>query len=216
VVQQVGAPMELYNEPVNLFVAGFIGSPAMNFMPATVEGDTVKLPFGDVRLPPELHDRVRDAHGRQLIAGIRPENFEDVKLVGQARERGSTFRAKIEVLEALGSELYAHFTVSSGEKIDSQELRELAQDAGGGEIPMEGEEGSIVARLDPASDVKQGGEAELWVDATSLHLFDPEDGRNLMVEADVPAAVGEGSGADQGATGDQEPEPVTSARDEAS
>ena len=216
VVQQVGAPMELYNEPVNLFVAGFIGSPAMNFMPATVEGDTDKLPFGDVRLPPELHDRVRDAHGRQLIAGIRPENFEDVKLVGQARERGSTFRAKIEVLEALGSELYAHFTVSSGEKIDSQELRELAQDAGGGEIPMEGEEGSIVARLDPASDVKQGGEAELWVDATSLHLFDPEDGRNLMVEADVPAAVGEGSGADQGATGDQEPEPVTSARDEAS
>jgi multiple sugar transport system ATP-binding protein len=208
VVQQVGAPMELYNEPVNLFVAGFIGSPAMNFMPATVEGDTVKLPFGDVRLPPELHDRVRDAHGRQLIAGIRPENFEDVKLVGQARERGSTFRAKIEVLEVLGSELYAHFTVSSGEKIDSQELRELAQDAGGGEIPMEGEEGSIVARLDPASDVKQGGEAELWVDATSLHLFDPGDGRNLMVEGDVPAAVGADSGADQDATGDQAPEQV--------
>src|SRR3569832_999401 len=73
VLQQVGEPMELYNQPVNLFVAGFIGSPAMNFMPASVDGDTVKLPFGDVRLPSELHDRVRDAHGRQLIAGIRPE-----------------------------------------------------------------------------------------------------------------------------------------------
>src|SRR5688572_8147019 len=59
VLQQVGAPMELYNEPVNLFVAGFIGSPAMNFMPGTLEGDTLKLPFGDVRLPPELHDRVK-------------------------------------------------------------------------------------------------------------------------------------------------------------
>ena len=220
VVQQVGAPMELYNEPVNLFVAGFIGSPAMNFMPATVEGDTVKLPFGDVRLPPELHDRVRDAHGRQLIAGIRPENFEDVKLVGEASDRGATFKAQIEVLESLGSELYAHFTVGSDAMIDSQELRELAQDAGGGEIPMEGEEGSIVARLDPSSEVSQGHEAELWVDATRLHLFDPEDGRNLMVDADVPAAVGAESGADQDATGDRAPEqveePATSARDEAS
>jgi multiple sugar transport system ATP-binding protein len=220
VVQQVGAPMELYNQPVNLFVAGFIGSPAMNFMPATVEGDTVKLPFGDVRLPPELHDRVREAHGRQLIGGIRPENFEDVKLVGEASDRGASFKAQIEVLESLGSELYAHFTVSSDAMIDSQELRELAQDAGGGEIPMEGEEGSIVARLDPSSEVSQGHEAELWVDATRLHLFDPEDGRNLMVDADGPAAVGADSGADQDATGDRAPEqveePATSARDEAS
>ena len=112
VIQQVGSPMELYNAPVNLFVAGFIGSPAMNFMPATVEGDTVKLPFGDVRLPPELHDRVREAQGRQLIAGIRPENFEDAELVGDARDRGTTFKAQIEVLESLGSELYAHFTVA--------------------------------------------------------------------------------------------------------
>jgi multiple sugar transport system ATP-binding protein len=214
VVQQVGAPMELYNEPVNLFVAGFIGSPAMNFMPATVEGDTVKLPFGDVRLPPELHDRVREAHGRQLIAGIRPENFEDAKLVGEARDRGTPFRAKIEVLESLGSELYAHFTVSSGERIDSEELRELAQDAGGGEIPMEGEEGSIVARLDPGSQVQQGEEAELWVDATRLQLFDPEDGRNLMVDQEAPAAVGAQADGEQPAT--EAEQPATSTRDEAS
>jgi multiple sugar transport system ATP-binding protein len=200
VMQQVGAPMELYNEPVNLFVAGFIGSPAMNFMPASVEGDTVKLPFGDVRLPRELHDRVKGAAGRQLIAGIRPENFEDAKLTGEARDKGTTFQAKIEVLEALGSELYAHFSVSSDASIESAELRELAQDAGGGEIPMEGGEGRIVARLDPASDVRQGHEAELWVDATGLQLFDPEDGRNLMVDSDAPAAVGPGSGDDQPAT----------------
>jgi multiple sugar transport system ATP-binding protein len=200
VLQQVGAPMELYNEPVNLFVAGFIGSPAMNFMPASVDGDTVKLPFGEVRLPPELHDRVKGAAGRQLIAGIRPEHFEDAKLTGDARDRGTTFPAKIEVLEALGSELYAHFSVSSDASIESAELRELAQDAGGGEIPMEGGEGRIVARLDPASEVRQGHEAEMWVDATRLQLFDPEDGRNLMVEGDGPAAVGPGSGDDQPAT----------------
>src|SRR5215217_8122326 len=194
VLQQVGAPMQLYNQPVNLFVAGFIGSPAMNFMPATVEGDTVKLPFGDVQLPSELHDRVRDAHGRRLIAGIRPEHFEDAKLTGEALDRGSTFRAQIEVLESLGSELYAHFTVQSDETIDSAELRELAQDAGGGEIPMEGDEGRIVARLDPASQVKQGEEAELWVDATRLQLFDPDDGRNLMVDGAGPPAVGAEAG----------------------
>ena len=136
-----------------------------------------------------------------MIAGIRPEHFEDSKLVGEASDRGTSFKAQIDVLESLGSELYAHFTVSSGETIESQELRELAQDAGGGEIPMEGDEGRIVARLDPASEVKQGQEAELWVDATRLQLFDPKDGRNLMVDGDAPAAVGDDAdGADQPAT----------------
>ena len=191
-LQQVGMPMELYNEPVNLFVAGFIGSPAMNFMPATVDGDTVKLPIGDVRLPQELRARVGGAHGRQLLAGIRPENFEDAALTGEARERGSTFQARIEVLESMGSELYAHFSVTSDEQIESQQLRELAEDAGGGEVPMAGEEGRIVARLDPQSRVRQGEEAELWVDATALHLFDPEDGRNLTTDKEGPAAVGDG------------------------
>jgi multiple sugar transport system ATP-binding protein len=184
--------MELYNEPVNLFVAGFIGSPAMNFMPATIDGDTVKLPIGDVRLPQELHERVRDVRGKQLLAGIRPENFEDAALTGEARERGSTFRANIEVLESMGSELYAHFSVASDETIESQELRELAEDAGGGEVPMAGEEGRIVARLDPQSRVRQGEEAELWVDATRLHLFDPDDGRNLTTDKQGPAAAGDG------------------------
>jgi multiple sugar transport system ATP-binding protein len=202
VVQQVGQPMELYSEPVNLFVAGFIGSPAMNFMPASVKGDTVSLPFGDVRLPAEMHDRISSAEGRQLIAGIRPEHFEDATLVGDARDRGTNFRAKIDVIESMGSELYAHFRVSSDSTIESAELRELAQDAGGGEIPMEGGEGSVVARLDPASQVKQGQEAELWVDATRLQLFDPEDGRNLMVDAEGPAAVGAAAGGEQSPAGE--------------
>ncbi len=189
-MQQVGSPMELYNHPVNLFVAGFIGSPAMNFMPATVEGDVVKLPIGDVRLPQEVRERVKGAEGKQLLAGIRPENFEDAALVGDAREKGSTFKAKIEVLESLGSELYAHFSVASDQKIESADLRDLAQDAGGGEIPMAGEGGRIVARLDPESEVRVGQESELWVDATRLHLFDPEDGRSLTTDERGPAATG--------------------------
>jgi multiple sugar transport system ATP-binding protein len=195
-LQQVGSPMELYNEPVNLFVAGFIGSPAMNFMPATVDGDSVKLPMGEVRLPQGLRERVGRAEGKQLIAGIRPENFEDAALTGEARDRGSTFQAKVEVLESLGSELYAHFTVASDQHIESQELRELAEDVGGGEVPMEGEEGRIVARLDPQSEIRVGQESELWVDASRIHLFDPEDGRNLTADATGPPATDGGQGSE--------------------
>jgi multiple sugar transport system ATP-binding protein len=173
----------------------------MNFMPATVEGDTVKLPFGDVQLPSELHDAVREQHGKQLIAGIRPEHFEDASLVGDALDRGTTFTANIEVLESMGAELYAHFTVASDATIESQELRELAEDAGGGEVPMAGEQGRIVARLDPASKVSVGQEAELFVDATRLHLFDPENGVNLTVDQQAPPAT-TGDGAATGAPAD--------------
>jgi multiple sugar transport system ATP-binding protein len=188
-LQQVGSPMELYNNPLNLFVAGFIGSPAMNFMPATVTGDTIKLPIADVRLPSNVAEKLGRSDGRQLLAGIRPENFEDAALVGEVRDRGTVFRAQIEVLESLGSELYAHFSVTSDQQIESAELRELAEDAGGGEVPMAGEEGRIVARLEPASQVRVGQEAELWVDASKVHLFDPEDGRNLTTDAQGPSAI---------------------------
>ena len=97
-IQQVGSPEDLYDDPINLFVAGFIGSPAMNFMPATVEGETVKLPIADVRLPDDVRGRVGGSHGKALLAGIRPENFEDASLVGEARDRGTVFTARIEVL----------------------------------------------------------------------------------------------------------------------
>ncbi len=193
-LQQVGSPMELYNHPKNLFVAGFIGSPAMNFMPATIEGNTVKLPFGDVQLPDGMRERVGDVN-KQLIAGVRPESFEDATLVGDARDRGTTFKAQIEVLESMGSELFVHFTVQSDATIESAELRELAEDAGGGEIPMEGEEGRIVARLDPASTVELHHEAELWVDASRLQLFDPDDGSNLTFDESAISGAGNGAAA---------------------
>jgi multiple sugar transport system ATP-binding protein len=175
VLQQVGSPMELYNNPKNLFVAGFIGSPAMNFMPGTVDGDSLKLPMADVRLP----DALRGKASGDVIAGIRPEDFEDVHLVGDARDRGTTFKATIDVLESMGSELYAHFSTTTDQRIESEELRELAEDSGAGEVPGSGEEGQIVARLEAASKVSEGEEAELWLDATKIKLFDPKDGRNL-------------------------------------
>jgi multiple sugar transport system ATP-binding protein len=185
-LQQVDTPMELYNNPLNLFVAGFIGSPAMNFMPATLDGDVVSLPMGSVRLPADTAGRARDAGS--LIAGIRPEHFEDASLVGDDRDRGVVFKAHIELLESVGSELYAHFTVETEGEIESEELRELAEDAGAGEVPSSGEAGQIVARLDPASHVREGEEADLWVDVSKLHLFDGQGGRNLTSKGSAPPA----------------------------
>jgi multiple sugar transport system ATP-binding protein len=172
-IQQVDTPMELYNNPKNLFVAGFIGSPAMNFMPATVEGGKLKMPMGEVDLPEGA-----DAKG-EVIAGIRPEHFEDAKLVDDSvRSRGATFKAKIDVLESMGSELYVHFNIEGHGGVQSQELEELAQDAGAADLPSS-EAGQVTARLSAESDAQQGQELELWIDVAHIQLFDQNDGRSL-------------------------------------
>jgi len=179
VLQQVGPPSELYDNPLNLFVAGFIGSPAMNFMPAKLQGDTVQLPIGEVRLSGEERNRLGSVDGeRPVIVGIRPESFEDASLLGSdTRERGTTFRTKIDLVESLGAEDYVYFDVQA-EGIESDELQELAQDSGAHEVPSVGE-GQVVARVDAASRIKRGEEVELWVDSSKLHFFDPSTGRNL-------------------------------------
>jgi multiple sugar transport system ATP-binding protein len=182
VLQQVGAPMELYNRPKNLFVAGFIGSPAMNVLPAHIDGDVVKLPIGDVHIPDALRARLEAGPGgghNGVIAGLRPDDFEDAALV-QDKGTGTTFRTKIDVLESMGSEFYAYFTVEA-EQVTAQELQELAEEAGTTDLP--GQEGTqVVARLESASKVRQGQEIELWFNADYLHLFDPENGLSLLAE----------------------------------
>jgi multiple sugar transport system ATP-binding protein len=179
-LQQVGSPMDLYKKPKNLFVAGFIGSPAMNFMPATLEGDKVKLPMADVPIPQGAREGAGRADGKQLIAGVRPESFEDASLVEtHARGSGATFQAHIELVESMGAELYVHFSVTSDATIESDQLRELAEDSGAGEVPSAGKEGRIVARLDPESKVAVGHDTELWLDASQIHLFDAQSGDSL-------------------------------------
>jgi multiple sugar transport system ATP-binding protein len=176
-LQQVGPPSELYERPANLFVAGFIGSPAMNFMPATLEGDTVKTPFGDVRLPDDLRGAGGDGGSRDVIAGVRPESFEDAALVGDLRDRGHVLKAKIDLVESMGSELYVYFEIES-EGVESKELAELAADSGAAEVPGAGTD-QVVARLAPESKVERGQEAELWLDTSKLHLFDPDTGERI-------------------------------------
>jgi multiple sugar transport system ATP-binding protein len=176
-LQQVASPRELYEDPVNLFVAGFIGSPAMNFLPGEVEGDTLKLTIGDVRLSDGQRRAVESAKGRDLIVGIRPEAFEDASLVREQHDGGVTTRAKVDVVESMGSELYVHFQVSG--QASSAELEELAADAGSGEVPGAADGTQAVARLDPESGVREGEEVELWFDPDRLYLFDPDGGRAL-------------------------------------
>src|SRR5438270_5316628 len=107
-LQQVGGPSELYGHPNNLFVAGFIGSPSMNFLPGEIDGDTVKLPIGEVKIPDELRRKLESGPGGGrggIVAGLRPEHFQDAALVGES-SRGHKFKAKIDVLESMGSEFY--------------------------------------------------------------------------------------------------------------
>jgi multiple sugar transport system ATP-binding protein len=175
VVQQIGSPRELYTEPVNLFVAGFIGSPSMNFLPAEFDGETLKLPIADVRLPDELRNRLPRDAPRQIIAGMRPEHFEDASLAGDNRQHGAVFRATVDVIEWMGSELYVYFEAAEGH---SRELDQVASELGTVEVPRAAS--LVTARLDSESQVKEGAEAELWLDARQIILFDPESGRNLL------------------------------------
>jgi multiple sugar transport system ATP-binding protein len=178
-LQQVGAPQELYEHPKNIFVAGFIGSPAMNFLPVKVEGTNIVTPIGNAPLSDQQRQALEGDGKRDLIAGIRPEDFEDAALVGDQRDRGITFNARIDVLESMGAEFYAYFSVEAQESVSSQELQELAEDAGTADIPSAGEAGQVVARLEPASKAAEGQEAELWLDTSKVHLFDASNGQRL-------------------------------------
>ena len=188
VLQQVDTPRVLYNSPVNIFVAGFIGSPAMNFFSGTAKGGKLKLPFAEAPAPTGLGD------AGDVIIGIRPEDFEDAKFAPEGRHSGVEFDAPIEVLESMGSEIYAYFGFEGGE-VSSDELAELARDSGMADVPGAGG-GRAVARLSPESEISEGAKARLWFDAAKLHLFDVADGTNLAhrqaSRATAPSVAGEG------------------------
>src|SRR3954464_1180615 len=190
-IQQVGTPTNLYEHPVNLFVAGFIGSPAMNFLPGQLVEDQLRTPIGNLRLAEEMCRRLELDNGggrRGVIVGIRPEHFEDAMLV-TLPATGHIFKAKIGVLEALGSDSYAHFTVDSP-RISSSELEELADETS---VASSAEGVHVVARLAATSPIKQGQEVQLWVDTSQLHLFDHETGRSLLTRESSTTEVPESS-----------------------
>ncbi|MFI6159014.1 ABC transporter ATP-binding protein [Micromonospora haikouensis] len=178
-IQQVGPPQELYDHPRNLFVAGFIGSPSMNFLHAAVDDGKLRTAVGDV----PIGDRIRreleagDAP-RELILGIRPEHFEDAELVDDdTRRRGAEFTAPVDIVESMGSDKYVYFTLE-GERASAAELEELAADAG---ADFSGGGASLVTRLSAESTVREGEDHRVWFNLEKIHLFDPSTGRNLTL-----------------------------------
>jgi multiple sugar transport system ATP-binding protein len=172
-LQQVDRPRDLYERPVNLFVAGFIGSPPMNFVPATARDGRLELPFATVPLADAARSRVA---GREaLVAGIRPEDFEDAALVGEGeRAHGVTFEAPVDVTEWLGAEQFAYVLYDAPAGVTSR-LRSLAR-----ELDSEAFRTQLVVSLDPSSRIRRGEKARLWLDATRMHLFDAETGESLL------------------------------------
>jgi len=152
-IQQIGAPQELYDHPTNLFVAGFIGSPAMNFfddVQVVTDGDTTKITMGDigqVEVPPLYLHSARDAAGKKLILGIRPEHLSDMSLLSEAERVGSSMSAPVEIVEHLGSELLVYMTVQGKQ---------------------------MVARIDPRSKASIGQTINLHIDTEHIHLFDAD------------------------------------------
>jgi multiple sugar transport system ATP-binding protein len=177
-VQQIGSPQFLYDNPANLFVAGFIGSPSTNFVPATLENGALRSALGTVALSDRVRRLVEASDApREVIAGVRPEHFEDAALLDDDQKRGgTTFTAQVDVLESMGSEKYAHFTVE-GESANAAELAELAADSGSADVPGGGSQ--IVTRLSAASSAAEGSPLDIWFGAEKVLIFDPANGKNL-------------------------------------
>ncbi|WP_405431033.1 ABC transporter ATP-binding protein [Micromonospora sp. NBC_00617] len=179
-IQQVGPPQELYDHPRNLFVAGFIGSPSMNFLHAAVLDGSLHTALGEVPLGDRVRRELEAADApRELILGVRPEHFEDAELVDEdTRRRGLEFEAPVEIVESMGSDKYVYFTVE-GERASAAELEELAADAGAGDFAGTG--GNLVTRLSAESPVAEGQSRRVWFNLEKIHLFDPTNGRNLTL-----------------------------------
>jgi multiple sugar transport system ATP-binding protein len=176
VAQQIGTPDELYERPVNLFVAGFIGSPAMNFFPATLTPVGLELPFGEVMLAPDVAEVIaQHPKPANVIVGVRPEHLADAALIdGYQRIRALTFEVKVELVESLGADKYVYFT-TSGPAVHSAQLEEL--EAQGEEV----HENQFVARVPAESKAAIGQSVELAFDTSKLAVFDADSGANLTI-----------------------------------
>ncbi len=158
----------------------------------------MKLPFGETSVPERLRAALQKAGGggggaREVLIGIRPEHFEDAKIEPEGPER-MKFTAKVDVVESMGSELYVYFDVQTQQEVQSDDLAELAKDAGMEDLPSAGGGGQhVVARVDAASRATAGGEIELTLEINELKLFDPDGGRSLTY------SHGNGAGAPAGA-----------------
>jgi multiple sugar transport system ATP-binding protein len=196
VLQQLGTPSELYERPQNLFVAGFIGAPAMNFVMGEIADGSLTSPLGTIALSDLSGTETGDAggtggarisHTGRVVVGVRPESFEDAGMVGQ-RPGLVALTAVVDVLESTGSDVYAHLSLNggaagrSGTDSDDALLRELAEATASEDPEVALATGSeLVARVGVSHSLTEGQEGRLWIDAHRIHLFDPATGRRVSV-----------------------------------
>jgi multiple sugar transport system ATP-binding protein len=181
-LQQVGTPTELFEHPESLFVAGFIGSPAMNFATTTLDRSdgkiTVKLGDQTIGLDDKALSKRKALEGfvgKEIIVGIRPQDFEDASMRSDAPE-DCKIKVQVDLVESIGTETLVHFDAGAPVAI-TEEMKELAADVGAeSNLERRAKEGGneFVGQLDPKSNVKEGESAELVIDTTQLHFFDPE------------------------------------------
>jgi multiple sugar transport system ATP-binding protein len=186
-LQQVADPQTLYDRPVNLFVGGFIGSPAMNMLEATLErrNGALSAKIGSQSI--DLQGESLDAHpglaayeGRTVVLGIRPEDIEDVALASDA-PAGHRLKGTVELTEALGSEIMVHFSIDAKHAV-TDEVIELAEDTGDDRVPQlaeSDERATLVGRFGARSRVRIAEDVEVAVDTRALHFFDPETGLGI-------------------------------------
>jgi multiple sugar transport system ATP-binding protein len=184
-LQQVASPQELYDRPVNLFVGGFIGSPAMNMVESTIVrsngGFAVTVGSQSLALDKEMlttHPALAAHEGKPIVLGIRPEDLEDAALEpdspGDRRLRG-----KVGLREALGSEIMVHFTIDAKPAV-TDEVLELAEDSGDDRVPKPHDtQAALVGRFGARSRVRSGADVEVAVDTRALHFFDPQTGLGI-------------------------------------
>jgi multiple sugar transport system ATP-binding protein len=191
-LQQVGPPGELFAEPNNLFVAGFIGSPAMNLTYGHIEGsgDEVYAVLPNNRL--KIDKKALDSHpglenytGKELVIGLRPSSLEAASVAGADPSR--TLTAEIEVTEMLGADTYIHFTVDRAPVI-TPDIEELLADTGRDSTSL-GDKTNFIARVSPDIMVKRGDSVELVVDTSKLHFFDASTGDRVGAKTPAAAAV---------------------------
>jgi multiple sugar transport system ATP-binding protein len=189
-LQQVAPPQELYDRPVNLFVGGFIGSPAMNMVEATLERSdgslsarlgSQRIALGDESL--EARPGLKAYEGKKVVLGIRPEDLEDASLAADAAP-DKRLRGTVELREALGAEIMVHFAIDAPPAL-TEDVRELAQDLGDERVAQQTEaagSSTMVGRFGARSEVKEGEPAEVAVDTRALHFFDPDSGLGIYDE----------------------------------
>ncbi len=179
-LQQIDTPREIYLNPRNIFVAGFIGSPSMNFVYANVgvNKSSVKLNFGNDQIDykGDKLEKLKTFENKEIVMGIRPEAFEDGNYANTS-EYSESIKVSVSLLEQLGSDSYIHF-YKDIKPVQTEAIEEILADEGE-DISVLGDNTKFIARINPNSTVVEGEEIELKIDPSKLHFFDPETGNAL-------------------------------------